>query len=359
MLSLFNNLSTRIKGTIRLPEWSYVRDGLTMNLNHANTYYRSGAYAVGSDHELIKLLFGLATSVDLDLYPYYKTVDMKALTVAQQLGFTTSMSKGRIFNNVFFSGKSREVIIVTDEVFDPVEVTENWRDARPIKVLRHGFDRIDCFPLTGKVVSNGLSVFAINLPMLAVQYRAYRKWQETYVTEATGRNSIYHFCYAYPLNNMIFEAMDHAVFNRMVRIRQGLPTSDNEFQHPFHVTNYTTKCDRLLGMLNGSLEDMNRDIGNIAMTIPLVDKVDAMQLLKLPDISESRQVNWAIYLARIDMLLYFLSFEKGVKNQNPNEINRIKYELRLYLKDGTIQSAVPAELFQKQKAVIEQLVATL
>lgn len=358
MLSLFNNLSTRIKGTVRLPEWNYVRDGLVMNLDHANKYYRSGAYAVGSDHELIKLLFGLATSVDLDLNRYYKTVDAKALTVAQQLGFTTTMSKGRIFSNVFFSGKSREVIIITDEAFDPAEVTANWRDARPIKVLRHGFDKIDCFPLTGKIESNGISVFAINLPMLAVQYRAYREWQNTYVTEATGRNSIYHFCYAYPINNMMYEAMDHAVFNRMVRIHQGLPTSDNEFQHPFHVTNYTDRCDRLLTMLNEDLNDMHRDIGNIAMTIPLVDKSDAFQLLKLPDISESRQVNWAIYLARIDMLLFFLDF-KGVKNQNANEVNRIKYDLKLYLKDGTIQSAVPAELFQKQRAVIERLVATL
>jgi hypothetical protein len=356
MLSIFNNLSARIKGTVRFPEWDYVRDGLIINLEHANKYYRSGAYAVGSDHELIKLLFGLATSVDLELGRYYKTVDSKALTVAQQLGFTTSMSRGRIFNNVFFGGKSKEVIIVTDESFDPFEVTNNWRDARPIKVLRHGFDQIDCFPLNGKVESNGISVFAINLTMLAVQYRAYRQWQNTYVTENTGRNSIYHFCYAYPINNMIFEAMDHAVFNRMVRIHQGLPTSDNVYQHPFHVTNFTLRCDRLLEKVNEVLVKNNRDISNIAETIPLIGKPDARELMKLPDISETRQVNWAIYLARIDMLLFFLSFDESLKNQNQMELSRIKYELKLYLKDGTIQSAVPAELFQKQKAVIERLI---
>jgi hypothetical protein len=78
--------------------------------------------------------------------------------------------------------------------------------------------------------------------------------------------------------------------------------------------------------------------------------------MKLPDISETRQVNWAIYLARIDMLLFFLSFDESLKNQNQMELSRIKYELKLYLKDGTIQSAVPAELFQKQKAVIERLI---
>lgn len=355
MISLFNNLSTRIKGTVKFPEWDYIRDGLTMNLDHTNKYYRSGAYAIGSDHELIKLLFGLGTSVAMDLFDYYKRVDSKALTVAQQLGFTTSMSKGRIFSNVFFSGKSKEVIIVTDEPFDPVKVSANWRDVRPIKILRHGFDKIDCFPLTGKLESNGISVFAINLPMLAVQYHAYRKWQDEYVAGDSGRNSIYHFCYAYPLNNMIFEAMDHAIFNRMIRIRNGIETSDNTINHPFHVTNFTLRCDRLLMKINESLDSMERDIGNITLTIPLIDKQTVFDLLKLPDVSESRQINWAIYLARIDMLLFLFSFE-GVTKQNQSEINKFKYELRLYLKDGTIQSAVPKELFLKQKAVIEQLV---
>lgn len=359
MINLFNNLSTRIKGTIKFPEWEYVRDGLGMNLRHANKYYRSGAYAIGSDHELIKLLYGLSTSVDMNLFEYYKRVDAKALTVGQQLGFTTSLSKGRIFNNVFFKGNSKEVIIITDEPFDPVEVSENWRDARPIQILRHGFDKIDCFQLDASIESHGISVFAINLPMLAVQYKAYRNWQDTYMTQTTGRNSIYHFAFSYPINNMIFDAMDHAIFNRMIRLRQGIQTSDNDTLHPFHLTNFTQRCDRLLLKINESLDGMNRDIGNIAMTIPLVEKNTVFELMKLPDVSESRQINWAIYLARIDMLLFLLSYDKGVANQNQTELNQIKYDLKLYLKDGTIQSAVPKELFLKQKAVIEQLIETI
>ena len=353
MINLLNNLSSRNKGTVRLPEWDYVKDGLTMNLSHANQFYRSGAYAVGSDHELIKLIYGLTSSVEMDLFDFYKRVDAKALTVAQQLGYTTTMSKGRLFNNVFFGGKSKEVIIVTDEPFDPIKVTENWRDARPIKVLRHGFDKIDCFQLNGKLNSTGISVFAINLPMLAVQYRAYRQWQKEYVTEETGRNSIYHFCYSYPINNMIFEAMDHAIFNRMIRLNQGIETSDNTTQHPFHVTNFTGKVDRLLLMINNNLDKNERDLVSTAMMIPLVEKKDVSELLVLPDVFESRQINWATYLARIDMLLFLLSFE-GVLKQNASEVNEIKYTLKLYLNDGTIQTAVPKELYLKQKAVIEQ-----
>lgn len=356
MINLLNNLSVRNKGTVKLPEWDYVRTGMTFNLNHANKYYRSGAFAVSSDHELIKLIFGLTSSVDLDLFEFYKRVDAKALTVAQQLGYTTTMSKGRLFNNVFFGGNSKEVIVVTDETFDPEEVTKNWMDARPIKILRHGFDKIDCFQLNGRLPSNGISVFAINLPMLAVQYRAYRQWQKTYVTEDTGRNSIYHFCYAYPINNMMFEAADHAVFNRMIRINQGIETSDNATKHPFPVTNFTSRCDRLLLSINNTLNNSERDLMSIIKTIPLIELDDVSELLSLPDVSESRQINWAMYLARIDMLLFLLSFP-GVLKQNASEINELKYILKSYLNDGTIRSAMPNELYLKQKAVIENLTA--
>lgn len=355
MLSLLNNMTTRFKGYVRFPEWNYIRDGLRFNLKQTVEYYRSGAYAVESSHELVKLLFGLATSTDYDLNQYYRIVDAKALTVAQQLGFTTSFSKGRIFNNVFFAGGSKEVIIVTDEPFDAAEATRNWRDLRPIRVLRHGFDQIDAFPLNGTVKSSEISVFSINLSMLAVQYRAYRQWQKTYVTEETGRNSVYHFCRAYPINNMLYESMDQAVFNRIVRLRKGLETSDNQYQHPFHFTNYVLKVDRILEMVLKYMETAKGDLVTSMLTVPLIDLNNARELMRLPDIPQTRQINWAIFLARIEMLLFFLSYTNMVKKTDQSFLNKLKYELSTYLKDGTIQSAMPAELYDRQKMVIQQL----
>lgn len=359
MLNIFNELHTRIKGVMRFPKWEYVKEGMTINLDSANSYYRSGAYAVDSDHELIKLLFGLSISTDTDLTPYYKAVDNKALTVAQQLGYTTSMSRGRVFNDVFFTGGSKEIIIVTDEPFDPVQVTQNWKDARPIRVLRHGFDQLDCFPMTGRMVSHATSVFAINLPMLAVQYRAYRQWQKTYANEQTGRNSIYHFCYAYPINNMIYEATDIAIFNRLIRLSQGLATSDNQFKHPFHVMNFTLKCDDVLKRVLETIKNQHLDLGNIAMTVPMVTTNSLFELMRLPDVLETRQINWALVIARFPMLMFLFDFDEAVKQQNQTEVSKLKYALKLYLTDGTIRSAVPKDMYDKQVPAIKRLIETL
>lgn len=355
MLNLFNDLRPRVKGTIKFPEWEYVRTGIQMNLDNINKYYRSGAYGVRSDHELIKLLYGLTISVDTDLPGYYSHVDRVALTVGQQLGYTTSMSRGRVFHNVFFGGDSKEVIIIDDGRFDPVEVTKNWRDAQPIRILRHGFDLLDGFPLDGTISSKGISVFVINLPMLAVQYRAFRQWQKTYEQEVEGRNSIYHFCRAYPINNMIYDSIDQSIFNRYVRLNHGLVTSDNQYQHPFHVTSYVMRTDRLLDKVLTVIKDHSMDMASIAKTMPMIVHDTMFELMKLPDLLETRQVNWAIYLARIDMLLFLMSFGDFAKT-NQTELNQIKYHLKLYLQDGTIQAALPRELFQKQKLVIERII---
>jgi len=196
MINLFNNLNSRNKGILRFPEFDFIKRGIIPNLKTVNNYYRSGAYATNSDHELVKLLYGLSVSYQTNLFEYYRIVDAKALTVAQQLGFTTQMSKGKIFNNIFFSGNSQDIIIVTDEVFDYVKANENWRDLRPIRVLKHNKTDINCFLFNGKIPSKSINVFSINLPMLAIQYRAYRQWQSTYDPEAVARNSIYHFLYS-------------------------------------------------------------------------------------------------------------------------------------------------------------------
>lgn len=357
MLNILNNLHSRNKGTVRFPEWDYVRAGLMINLDNTKKYYRSGAFAVSSDHELVKLLFGLTTSTDTELDRYYRLVDDKALTVAQQLGYTTTISKGHVFSNVFFTGNSKEVIVVHDEPFDAVAATINWRDMRPIQVLKHGFDSIDCFPLNGTIKSTAVSVFAINLPMLAVQYRAFRQWQKTYADEVTGRNSIYHFLYAYPINNMIYDSMDHAVFNRMVRIHQGLIPSDNTYKHPFHNTNFTVRADRLIKKTDELLKTQNQDMAGVATTIPLVAHDDLLDLMRLPDLMETQQINWAIYMARIDMILFILSYGETIKRHNQSEIDKFKYSLKRYLGDNTIAAALPKELYEKQKLVIQRFIS--
>jgi len=352
MLNIFNHLNSRAKGIIALPEFEYIKKGLLSNLKIVNNYYRSGAYAVGSDHILVKLLYSLSVDVDTDIFDYYRIVDNKALTVAQQLGFTTQFNKGKIFNNVFTTGNSKDVIMVHDSTINVNWCHEYWKDLRPIIVLRHNKTNIDSFLYNNTVISNGINVYTINLPMLAIQYRAYRHWQKTYVTEDTGRNSIYHFLYSYPILNMIYSSMDYSIFNRIISIDNEIKKNEIQFKHPFHLTNFNDKIDRILSMLLNSIKSRNLDIASILQTFPVINKKSLFESLRLPDVFENRQIAWAIYLARIRALLFIYKY---IDKTNQLEKNMIKYEFRKYLGDNSIRSALDVSFYNEEKKVIEDL----
>ena len=353
MLFLFNNLRAREKGLVATPAWRAIKDSIDSELDAVIQYYRKSAFAVQSSHELSKILFGYAINTDLATDKFYRIADNDAMDLAQQLGYTTSRNQGRIFTNVFFARGSKEIIIADDEPFDPHELTKYWMYAQPIRVLRHEFDTIDYFPLTGKRASTELSVFYVNFPMLAVQYRAYRQWQKATLRNDEGRDSMYHFLYSYPLNNARRSSLSMCLMNRFMRLAQNEELNKNRYRHPFHIVDYDLKVNSFYKGLADAYRNKQTDMATMLLGIPLIEG-SGLEFAKLPDILATRQVNWALYISRINILTFLVSRDPvGIKKLNPGELNRIKFILGTYVRDNTIRSALPADVFVKEKEKIE------
>lgn len=361
MLNFFNSLQNRGKGFPSFPAWTYVQDGLQRETHNVIKAYQNSAYAVKTDHELVKILFGLATSTDMELNDYYRRVDAKTMNLAQQLGYTTVANQGRLFNGVFFAKGSREIILAHNTNFDPRAIHENWKYAYPVKVIQHGFDQLDFFPFNGTVKSNRLSVFTINIPMLAVQYRAFRQWQKENGQRDDGTtSSIYHFIYSYVLNNIQWSSVPLAIVNRVKKITVGKETNGQLFRHPFMVTDYSFKCDQVLKQYSWVIQNNNIDMASILYNMPMPRDVNGLEIMRLPDLYASRQVNWAVYAARIDILIFLTEVcLDTLKKTNQTELNRIKYLLGLFLRDNTIRQAMPPDLYYQEKAAIDELTAKL
>ena len=361
MINFFNSLYNSGKGMPALPGWSYVQDGLERETANVIKQYRSSAFAVKTDHELVKVLHGFAVSTSQDLADYYRKVDAISMNLAQQLGYTSSINQGRMFSGIFFAKGSKEVLIAHDSEFDPQEVTDKWMDVQAVKVLRHNFDQLDFFPYNGTIRSNRVNVFSINMPMLAVQYRAYRQWQANGgQVEDTGRNSIYHFIYSYVINNIHRSSVPMAIFNRLVKIGMGKQVNQNQYRHPFYTTDYTERTDRILNAYDWIIKNNRVNMNWLLGNCPMPHGYNGLDLMRFPDIRESRQVNWASYLARIQVVLYLLSINpEATQSLDRTRINQLKYMLGVYLRDNTIRSAVAPDVFNQEKDVIENLLASL
>lgn len=362
MINFFNGLVHRNRGAPAIPNWPYIQGELNTLIKQVIEYYRNASYAVRTDHELVKIIHAIALSTETELYTYHRKVSNASANIAQSLGYTSEVNHGKIFSNVFFGPGSKEVLVSVNTEFDPRLTTEDWQNVRAVRILRHGFDQLDFFPLDGRTPSNKVNVFSVNIPLLAVQYRAFRQAQKEQAEQEgeTGRSSVYHFVYSYVLNNMQYDSIPMAIFNRLMKVGAGKPTNASAFRHPFYIPDYGPRVDAALASYVKSIQNTSMDIAAILFNAPMPTWTNGLAFMQLPDVIASRQINWAMYLSRIHILSFLTEIDLDtLLKTNRTELNKVKYMLNVYLKDNSIRSALTPEMFAREKATIEDIVKKL
>jgi hypothetical protein len=225
MHNLFNLMPNIEHGILRLPEWAYVRTELRRNLDRVIAYYRKHPTAVHSAHFLVRLLQSITVPKSLNLERYYYNVDAGALNLSMALKMTSSIYRGQLFDGVFYSD-CKEILIAHSEPFDFHQAHRNWETLCPIEVLRHPLSDLGLgLPDGDKIGSDyGIAVISINIPMLAVQYRAFRINEEYLTGNSDSQRSVMQFIRMYVIPNMLPSHLDHCLFNRIYNLHIGAPS---------------------------------------------------------------------------------------------------------------------------------------
>lgn len=364
MYNLFSLLPPVSQGILRFPEWLYVRNGMLRNLTSVLRFYRRNPTAVQSEHFLVRLLQSIAVPQSLNLERYYENVDALALHMAMTLKMTSSIYPGMIFDGLFYGEGNNEILIATNESFDFEAADRNWQDLEPIRVLRHpmsdmGFPILDGRHNYGS--ESGLVVLTINIPMLAIMYRAFRRNEEL-MTEGTGESqrSVMQFIRMYVLPNMLKSHLDLAIFNRLDNLEKGAPLGEGKFRHPFYLTDYTERIQYVQERILVGLQHISKNFNGILLSVPLVVKDDADQLMAMPSIAPTRQVIWALTIARLNTVSLMFRINKdgpGVRNQS--EVNRAQRYALMYKSDHLMRTMLPLELYQQVQKEIDGILESL
>jgi hypothetical protein len=88
----------------------------------------------------------------------------------------------------------------------------------------------------------GMVVIAINLPMLMVQYRAFRKAEGWFPGQVDDKSAMM-FVHMYALPNMLFSQLDQTLFNRNRRLQVGIPPGWSISKYPFSLTGSENRPD--------------------------------------------------------------------------------------------------------------------
>lgn len=319
MYLFFNRPDTHSSGLVHPPSWVYPSSGLARNISILKEYYSRTSHAVASTHILSQVLNLLAVSYTDHIEVFYRQVLAKAAYLTKALKMTSPISEGSFHKGHFFGSGMREVYISLDDWVNPYKVASNWQSYPSVKVLASPITNLSAQIPDGmkRNTETGTAVISIHIPALAIQYREFLLRELKKVNAGEARTTE-NFIYAYILPNMLESLVDSSLVNRFISLSLHAPMGESLTRHAVYTHSYESYVDSVYRTLLKRVKSLPMTYSQILKTIPLVSTTNASEFLKLPDLAPTRQVNWAMSLARLEHVDMLTS----VASNNGNSLNR-------------------------------------
>lgn len=353
MYSLFNFMPETLSAVTKVPGWNTLREGLQRNLATVVQFYQTHPMAVESDHLLVRLLQSIDVPLSQVPERYQDNVQAMSLNLSMALKMTSSIYRGQIFPGVFYGSECPEIIIAENEDFDADEVTQNWKSQVPIYVIRHPISDLGLRLPNGLNNSSdsGIAVVVINIPLLAVMYRAFR-WEEVERAAAMGegaQRSIMQFIHMFVLPNMMASHLDYVLFNRLLNMAIGIPFGEVRRPHSFPIIDYTAKLNAVDEALLEVFVKTSKDFRSMMHEVPMVSVDNLDVVMRLPRVAPTQQVVWALSIARLPALDFLTRLAKGgAGRKNRQEVNQVLQQIRMYRRNSMMKVLPPDVLVDVQ-----------
>lgn len=334
-------------GALDNPEFQRVRAGLQHSIAQVVGYRQANTRSMHGSHLLVRLLMNLNISLGYELEFYIARVEAIALNKSIPLKMTSSYHRGEVFEGVFYSkfghrGGLREVIVATTDSFDVRDMEINWRSYQPVKVLSHPLTDLNLTVPDGSVniPGEGVAVITVNIPMLAAQYYLWRK-ERRHLDEQYSARTVEQFLMEVPLPNMLYSHVDIAVVNRMICLYFDMPVAVSRPRHPFALVPWDRTLDRVLRMWLDKLIPRRYDFDTMLHRMPVVSADSYHEIIRLPEQSYTRQIQWAMLLAYLPLIAFMVVQNERIHNpRNQHFLNRIRLYLRVTEYDRTLRQAL-------------------
>jgi hypothetical protein len=358
MFKLFRIEDTTTQPIQIAPEWNYIKSNTKINIQRIQQYYRNSALAVPSHHFLVRLLQSIPVPKHLDLDAYYRAVNNMALGHSASMQMTSSYYRGKFFTGVAYGKQSLECLLTIDDTFNYQHAHDHWEDVVAVKPIMHDKSDLSLLVPTGVDYSNELSnsVLLINLPMLAIQYRAFYLANTNNSTTNTNK-TIMHFVAQYVLPNMLPYHLDLCFINRLMNRYYGKEKVITfNTRHPFALVNLEAQIDAVIDKILGYIKTAPKRFDLILKMIPSFSKENAYKSLLMPDIAITKQVHWASMWSRLKYMAFLCDIsEEYVLRTNQSEVNEIVLELNYGDLYNVFRNNLPIDLFFKAQGYLDTI----
>ena len=348
MHTLFTNDFEPV-GTVSVPaSFKMTKRRLRKNLIDVIKHNREQSYAVRSNHLLVRLLNAMNLDINLPLFEYRRLAEMRADRAAHSLRMTTAKHRGDVREEPTFYGKdTHEVVIAVSEDINVLDVEDTWRGLTPVRVLAHPHSDLELMMLDGRRSGkrDEFAVIQIDPVALAMQYRqwVHDQFDRGYAIIRTPMQ----FVYQYPLTNALASHYDLAIQNRLIAHFLGHEVDDEKASWPFYLRDMDKEVDEYLFDRLRYLNRRSATYTNILKSVPVAVADDLLQLTELPKVPATRQITWALTLARAPIVRFLVQLDYTVGGQrNQHLINRIERSLREMRYDREMMVALPPGTYE-------------
>lgn len=347
MQNLFRLEHETFSGSIDLRQWEYAKSGLLRNVEKIETFYQDFPVGIPSSHLLVKLIQSMNISRNLSYERYLANCSARALIAAQSVKMTSGLSKGQMFDGVFYGSGSKEIIIGHDTYFQIEEARMNWKNLQPVTVLMHNQSNTNLMLPDGKISSSdkGVSVIAVNIPMLMAMYYCFNAEQD--IAEKTGaaRRTVMQFVCSYALAGMTRSHLDNVILNRLYNHQIGVPDTLGIRKHSFFLNDYDTALDTAADMQTKYLVNMNRRFSSLMKATYLPCAGNLWEFSHLPSVPYTLQVFWALVVSRLKILAFLCQVSEDYEVTSRREINTIRWLMEIHQTTRVIKANLGLEAY--------------
>ena len=324
-LDLFNRdyvNRSPVNGIVNPSDINYLRRLYIFNKDAIEKYYQDRNFTVKNTHILSRILEHFPTYINYDTFRYIDYSLDKLKYLAKHFKFTSEIERGIVHPGYFFGNENEEIILSSYELFNVTETVNNWRTAKSVYTLKHNRnDTKLLLPLgTNDESRSGVNCLMINIPKLALQFREFNKQQAVNsLTDGIVLNKN-HFVIKYVISNMMDDVIDHILLNKVMDKFYGLETVEPKFKHRFKIFEPSVPLERYVEQTVDVITNKSLDFVNILHNIQLIFNIDASELLALPNIGYTNQVKWALFVSRLDYMIFLFDVAKS-KSMNKHYIN--------------------------------------
>lgn len=361
MYDWFKAGEVNIPNFTNIPSFTYAKAQIDRDIAKFFDYFRTAPRFVNNQHLVVKILTMLSTSHTRDNYSFINRVRSEYISLVNTLEISTATNFGKIhYNGNFYNKSVKEIIIAHETDFDIDLAYENWTTLEPIKILSHPFTDLSMQRCNGNYQSEetGYAVFAINVPMLALQFKAWSELNE----KQKPRLRVGHFVSMYVLSNMLYTHFDLAYLNRIKNRLNAETVSNVGNKHPFTTTDYSGIVDSsIIELIDRFRKKKSVDWFECAFNTKLLTTENLTSHFNWLDIIPNRQIKWAVTIGYLNYWEY-LALATGNNPSNRMFNNKLKLEFKAISNDRLLETVLRTDkalteiIDNKIKAIEERLV---